>query len=184
MFVGRNSVGFGKLQNCDSLHLQNFGQTSATMRFNVETRCMRTDDAPVAVRARLESASPIRPLAVDDGATVNMQPGPDGYAQQLQQGVQLPVNGGGPYFDLEGAEANLTVTVTDFDGDVGDAVAPCGVDLSSGARPSGNPVSQHLWIARPCRGWHKGASPVSTPEPVTRCCPAPRLETPFPRRSE
>ena len=116
VFAGRNNMGFGKLQNCDLLRIINFGQTGASLRFNVETRCMRTDDAPVTVHARLESASSIHRVVADGSTNVNMQPGPDGYAQRLQQGVQFQVNGGGPFFDLEGAEANLTVTVTDFDG--------------------------------------------------------------------
>ena len=116
VFAGRNVFGFGKLQDCDQLRLINFGQTGANLRINVETRCMRTDDAPVVVHARLESSSLLHTIVVDDDATVNMQPGPDGYAQRLQQGVQMPVRGGGPYFDLEGAEANLTVTVSDFNG--------------------------------------------------------------------
>jgi len=116
VFAGRNSSGFGKLQDCDQLPLVNFAQMGANLRINVETRCLRTDDAPVTVHARLESASLLHSLVTDDDATVNMVPGPAGYAQRLQQGVQVKVRGGGPYFDLEGVEANLTVTVTDFDG--------------------------------------------------------------------
>ena len=115
VFVGRNSSGFGKLQNCDLVRIVNFGQSTAKLRLNVETRCMRSDDAPLTVRVRLESSSPSRPVVTDDTAFLNMQPGSDGYAQRLQLGAQYPVLGGGPFFDLEGAEANLTVTVTDFD---------------------------------------------------------------------
>jgi hypothetical protein len=38
----------------------------------------------------------------------------DGYARR--RGYRFPVSGQGPFFDVEGAEANLIVTLTDSDG--------------------------------------------------------------------
>jgi Putative Ig domain len=113
-FLGRNVVaGFGKLQNCDQLKVVNFGQIGAAVRFNLETRCLRVEDAPVSVHVRIETTSLVRGAIVDDSTVANMQPGDNGYAQRL--GLTFPVQPPGPFFDLDGAEANVTVTVTDFD---------------------------------------------------------------------
>jgi len=38
---------------------------------------------------------------------------PDGFARQ--RGLRFSVDGAGPYTDLQGAEGNLTVTLTDAD---------------------------------------------------------------------
>jgi len=44
---------------------------------------------------------------------VTLQMRDNGYAQML--GLQFPVSSPGPFFDIEGAEANLSVTATDID---------------------------------------------------------------------
>jgi hypothetical protein len=113
-FLGRNLVsGFGKLQNCDQLKVVNFGQIGASIRFNLETRCLRVVDAPVSVHVRIETTSDAHPVIVDNSTVAHMQLSDNGYAQRL--GLTFPVQAPGPFFDLEGAEANVSVTVTDAD---------------------------------------------------------------------
>ena len=112
LFVGRNNVGFGRLQNCDQLRVINFLQVGASVRFHVEARCVN-DVQPVMVHARLETQ--IR-LVFDLEQVVILDPSSDGYARKVP--VVFPVTAPGPFFDFEAAEAQLTVTLTDADGAV------------------------------------------------------------------
>jgi putative Ig domain-containing protein len=112
LFVGRNSLsGIGRLQDCDVLPVTNSGQTSATVRLNIEARCVNTS-APVTVRARLLTQS--RGVVFDNSLPVLLDPGQDGYSQRTAIG--FPVQVPGPFFDLDSVDANLTVTLTDTDG--------------------------------------------------------------------
>lgn len=111
MFLGRNDSGFGRLQNCDVLRMYVQLQTGAHIRFHVEARCLNTAH-PVALRARLESAS--RGVLLDVTAPrLVLQPRPDGFAERRH--IAMAIGGAGPFFDLENAEANFSVTVTDAD---------------------------------------------------------------------
>jgi hypothetical protein len=113
LFAGGNSrYGIGRLQDCDFLRVVNYLQSGATVRLNLEARCLRTDRA-VRVRARLET--PGRVL-FDSDQPVFLQRRDDGYADRY--GLILNVLGPGPFFDLDGAEAKLTVTATDVEGTV------------------------------------------------------------------
>lgn len=110
LFVGRNNSGFGRLRDCDGLRVINFLQSGASVRFNVEARCVN-DVQPVKVDARLETK--IR-LLFDLEQTVLLDPSTDGYARTIP--VVFPVTAPGPVYDFEGAEAQLTVMLTDADG--------------------------------------------------------------------
>lgn len=111
VFVGRNSSsGFGRLQNCDRLRVINFLQAGATVRFHVEARCVNTAQ-PVKIRARLETS---QRLLFDAQQAVQLDLRDNGYAQRLS--IAFPVGGPTPFFDLEGAEANFSITLTDADG--------------------------------------------------------------------
>jgi hypothetical protein len=111
LFVGRNlESGFGRMQNCDRFRVINFGQIGATVRFHVEARCLNTH-GPVLLQSRLATAQRILFEADQD---VNLNERDDGFAQRL--GVAYPVLGPGPFFEFEGADANLAVTLTDVDG--------------------------------------------------------------------
>ena len=112
LFVGRNNTGFGRLQNCDQLRVINFLQTGASVRFHVEARCVDTAQ-PAMVHARLETQSR---LLFDLEQAVILEPSSDGYARKVP--VVFPVTAPGPFFDFEGAEAQLSVTLTDADGAV------------------------------------------------------------------
>jgi hypothetical protein len=112
LFVGRNNSGFGRVQDCDRLRVINFLQVGASVRFNIEARCVN-DAQPVRVHARLETMSR---LVFDLGQTVLLDPSSDGYARKIP--VVFPVTAPGPFYDFEGAEAQLTVTLTDADGAV------------------------------------------------------------------
>ena len=107
---GNNRYGIGRLQDCDFLRVFNYLQIGATVRLNVEARCLRTDRA-VRVRARLDTP---RRVLFDSEQPVFLQRRDDGYADRY--GMILNVLGTGPFFDLDFAEAKLTVTATDVDG--------------------------------------------------------------------
>ncbi len=99
------------MQNCDRLRIENSAQSSARARFSVEARCLRTN-APLSLTARLRTANRV----VFDGTfpRVILSQRADGYAQRIA--VVLDVIGPGPFFEFEGAEADLEVTLTDADG--------------------------------------------------------------------
>jgi len=111
LFVGRNTTaGIGRLQDCDRLQLVNSAQTSATVRLNVQTRCVNTS-APATLHIRLETQTR---LVFDSAVPIFLDPADNGYVQRV--GIPFQVQTPGPFFDLEGADANLTVTLTDVDG--------------------------------------------------------------------
>jgi hypothetical protein len=110
LHIGRNSEGFGRLQQCDRMRSINFQQAGATMRFNLAAHCLRIDE-PVIMRARMETKDR---LVFNVEQPVLMQERYPGYAERLF--LSLPVGGRGPFFDLEGAEANFEITLRDADG--------------------------------------------------------------------
>jgi hypothetical protein len=112
LFVGGNtSSGIGRLQDCDRLRVINAAQTSATVRLNIEALCVNATDA-ATVHARLVAKT--RGLVFDSALRVFLDPGADGYLQRTALG--FPVQTPGPFFDFEGDDADLTVTLTDSDG--------------------------------------------------------------------
>jgi hypothetical protein len=111
LFVGRNTTaGFGRLQDSDRLQLVNTFQTSATVRLNIQARCVNTS-APATLHVRLET--PTR-LVFDSGVPIFLDPADNGYLQRV--GVPFQVQAAGPFFDFDGTDADLTVTLTDVDG--------------------------------------------------------------------
>jgi hypothetical protein len=115
VFSGRNQRGFGRLQNCDRLRIINFAQSGAVLRYNVESRCFNnTGINRVTIRTRLETVTRVAVNDVD--AEVFLDPDASGYDRFYS--LALPIDGGGPFFDLTDAEADLTVTITDVDGAV------------------------------------------------------------------
>lgn len=110
LFIGRNNQGFGRLQNCDRLRVINFLQAGSAVRFNVEARCM-SPERPVTLRARLETRTRV---LFDREQTVTLEQIEDGSARK--SAVVFPVSEPGPFFEFEGAEAQLSVTLEDEDG--------------------------------------------------------------------
>lgn len=111
--IGRNTDGFGPLRNCDRMRVRNSQQSSAEFAFHVRIRCLDTLNR-ITVTARLDTPPP-RGVAVNDGMQVFFPVQPtDGYHER--RNIRFPVLGGGPFFDLDDAEANLTVTATDSSG--------------------------------------------------------------------
>lgn len=111
LFVGRNVfTGFGRLYDCDRMQVVNSGQTSAAVRFNIEARCLDTSQ-PVQVHARMVTKNR---LVFDEDVAVFLEPSENGYAQRFA--VTVPVETPGPFFDLEDADADFRVTVTDVAG--------------------------------------------------------------------
>jgi len=114
VFAGRNddvdTNGIGRLQNCDRLRVFNSGQSSATVRFHIEARCLDTSGT-VTLRARLETSSR---LLFNRDRVVTLRPEADGYLRAYS--LSYSVGGSRPYFDLTNAEANLTLTLFDSTG--------------------------------------------------------------------
>lgn len=116
LFVGQNANRdtFGRLQNCDVMRVRNFQQSGAEVQFHIETRCVNTDE-PVRLHARLESSAEFHPVFFDvETRAFRLSADDDGFARQ--RGLRFAIGGGGPFFDIQDAEANLTVTLTDADG--------------------------------------------------------------------
>ena len=111
LFAGRNTdVGFGILQDCDQVQLISAGQAGPGIRLNVETRCTNLAQ-PITTRVRLETSD--RVLFDRTQATMRFQVRDDGYGERIQ--FPLFVNGDLRFPALEGAEALLTVYLTDHD---------------------------------------------------------------------
>ncbi len=111
--IGRNVDGFGTLYDCDRLRIRNFAQSDAELAIHVRASCINTLNR-VTIAVRLETKQP-RGLAVNAEAQVFLPTVPtNGYFER--RNVRFPVSGGGPFFDLDNVEANLTVTASDSDG--------------------------------------------------------------------
>jgi hypothetical protein len=112
VYVGQNAnpESFGRLQNCDVMQVINFQQSGAEVQFHVEARCVNTLNR-VHLRARMETKD--RLLFDAEVLPFFLEAGPGDFASQRD--LRLSVGGGGPFFDLQGAEANFTFTMTDSD---------------------------------------------------------------------
>jgi hypothetical protein len=115
LFIGQNAADgtFGRLQNCDVMRVKNFQQSGAEVQLHVEARCMNTR-LPVRLRARMESNAEFHPVLFDV-VTRKFVIAEDADGFVRRRGLRFPIGGGGPFFDLQGAEANLTVTLVDAD---------------------------------------------------------------------
>ncbi|GIW43671.1 MAG: hypothetical protein KatS3mg077_0953 [Candidatus Binatia bacterium] len=112
VWVGRNLVeGFGLLKNCDNFRVINFGQIGATVRLNLAVRCLDVSE-PVIVSARMRTAQ--RELFDAPRVIVRFDQNEDGFARRL--GLAFPVRGPGPFFEFEGAEAQLVIQARDIRG--------------------------------------------------------------------
>ncbi len=108
VFAGRNvQTGIGRLEDCDWLRVLNFAQVGAAVRLNFETRCLRREGG-IRLRVRIEAPSR---LVVDDDVTLTFFEGENGYLERVT--VPFSVRGAGPFFDLEFAEATLSVIASD-----------------------------------------------------------------------
>jgi hypothetical protein len=107
LYVGRNSLGFGRIQNCDRMQAVSLGQGGYQVRFHLEARCIRPES--VMVRSRLETPFDV---LFDRTDSLAFQPGDDGFVQAF----------GNTYSTRAGAlvsdnlEADLTVSVRDVAG--------------------------------------------------------------------
>jgi hypothetical protein len=120
LFFGRNEEGFGRLQNCDRLFVQNFAQTGARVTFRIETRCMNIDNrlrlSARMVSYRSDPGKPPTRLLFDEEQEVLFEQQADGFQRPLTYFISFQVVSEGPFFDLDGTESNLIVTATDTDG--------------------------------------------------------------------
>jgi len=116
VFAGQNANpdSFGRMQNCDVMRVRNFQQSGAEVDLNIETRCVATD-RQVRLRVRMESNAKDHPLLFDvETRRFTLADQAGGFARQ--RGLRFGIGGGGPFFDLQDAEANLFLTLTDEDG--------------------------------------------------------------------
>jgi len=67
----------------------------------------------VRIRARLETNAQFHAVLFDAETAKFLDTGPDGFLSQ--RGLRFAVSGGGPFFDLQDAEGNLIVMLTDSD---------------------------------------------------------------------
>jgi len=115
IFVGRNqdvdTNGIGRLQNCDAMQVLHNQQSSATLRFHIEARCVDLSQKQYLIAA-METST--RTLFGGVRRQVNLVLDPDGYARETS--LSYSVGGPTPYFDLTNAEANFTFTLEDQNG--------------------------------------------------------------------
>ncbi|MCX8072668.1 MAG: hypothetical protein N3C12_09475 [Candidatus Binatia bacterium] len=112
IWVGRNlNEGFGRVQNCDQFRVINFGQIGATVRLNLAVRCLDVSE-PLSLSVSMRTAE--RQLFHAPRVIVRLQPNDDGVA--VRHALGFPVQGPGPFFEFEGAEADLFVRAEDAQG--------------------------------------------------------------------
>ena len=118
LYLGRNNVGFGRIQNCDKLQVEAFPQGGANLRFHVEARCVTEDVALDVEMTRVDgSGDPLinLPLLCNEAGmpectTLVMQP--DGFQRALGLNYFVFADA----FSLEGQEVDFKVTMTDVNG--------------------------------------------------------------------
>lgn len=111
LFAGRNtSGGIGRVAQCSWLRVLNFAQAGAAVRLNFEARCL-SPFTGIRVRMRMQTKDR---LMIDDDIGLTFFEGDNGYIERVT--VPFDVRGGGPFFDLDFAEANMTVIATDGTG--------------------------------------------------------------------
>jgi hypothetical protein len=110
LLVGRNTEGFGALQNCDRVPVVPFAQGGTAVRLNVAARCVNAS-APVTVALRLEMQDRV---LIDRQQTVTLQAQDSGYAEARL--VSFAISGAVRFLDLEGQEADLDMMLTDESG--------------------------------------------------------------------
>ncbi len=106
LHLGRNSPSsttIGRLQTCDGLPVVALAQGGFGVHLNLEARCVDASSL-VHIRARIETATTV---IVDQSAQRSLTERPDGYYQARGMGLIVESE-----FE-EGAEAYLTVTLTD-----------------------------------------------------------------------
>ncbi len=108
LYAGRNERGFGRMQNCDLLQMRPFGQGSANVRFNLEARCVNSEQVG-RLSARLETVDRV---IFDRDTFVDLSEREDGFAQVLA--LFFPLDAGDPSI-LEGKQAQLSLRLTDGD---------------------------------------------------------------------
>ncbi len=122
LYVGRNQVGFGRVQNCDKLQLIPFAQGGANLIFHVEARCV-TEQVGIDVEVHLVDGSDESLIASytphctqpSDPECVTLTPQPDGFQRFL--GLSYFVfSDEFDAFQLEGREVDLRVRLTDLNG--------------------------------------------------------------------
>jgi len=109
-YVGRNLRGFGRIQSCDLVPIVPFPQGGASMRLNIEARCINID-APVSVRILVQMDG--FPL-INRTRVVTFRERADGFSQIL--GLIFSISSGFDVPKLDGERALITATLTDDDG--------------------------------------------------------------------
>jgi hypothetical protein len=109
LHVGRNGRGFGRLQNCDFVQIVPFAQGGANITLHFESRCVN-DAERVTIEARMETATEV---VFERSQSVSLTARPDGFSHAL--GLNWDVGFETDIEALEGAEALLSVTLTDAD---------------------------------------------------------------------
>jgi len=108
--IGQNTDGFGPIHNCDRMHVRNFAQAGAELALHIRVSCISPLNR-VVVGVRMQTSP--RGDAIDSDAGIFLPLDPvDGFYER--RNIRYPILGGGPFFDLDNAEANLTVTVSEI----------------------------------------------------------------------
>jgi len=85
--VGRNISGFGRLQNCDLVRIEPFGQGGAVVSLNIEARCMPNGPHLALVDARMETADTVLFDVTDKRILFDERS--DGFHQQIGEIFQI-----------------------------------------------------------------------------------------------
>lgn len=117
LHVGRNVRGFGRMQNCDRMRIESFGQGGHFLRLNIEARCIDSI-GPVTLHVQLWTEDY---LLVNSRYSFNdgQNPRPliernDGFVQALA--LIFAISPVAPVSMLDESAATLYVTLTDDNG--------------------------------------------------------------------
>jgi hypothetical protein len=111
VFAGRPSADhFQRLHNCDALTYTNNSQLGATIFFEAQARCLRADRD---IRTQILMVNPSR-VGLDIDELREFDAGDNGFI--VARDLFYFINPPGPFFDLDGGEQDLTITLTDADG--------------------------------------------------------------------
>jgi hypothetical protein len=108
LHVGRNALGFGRLQNCDRVRAVFLGQGGVGVTLNFAARCVN-GAAPVTLAVSLTT----RQVVLFNFVRA-IQPRPDGIAEFRR--LTFPIEPAESAFATEGAEAELRARLTDVNG--------------------------------------------------------------------
>lgn len=121
VYAGRSGAPhFQRLKSCDAVEYIPNLQIGAFIFFDIQARCLQPG-GNTRLHARMESHNPRfedpggpRRVLFDEERLVDLRPDDHGFLSATD--LLYEIGGGGPFFDLDGAEVDFSFTLTDANG--------------------------------------------------------------------